>query len=132
MKFPVVRFLETVPKFREGKKNSSSCVYILHKTSHQEISRPGRAVTAKNIAQVEMFQRRIVTCVLSRYNRQPSVSDMLDCLGWKTQQSRRTIARLSLLYKFRNNLAYTDNNELPVNFTQLRILLHAHLGMLLS
>ena len=47
MKFPGVEFLETAPKFSKRKKNSSSCVYVLHKTSHQEISRPSRAVTAK-------------------------------------------------------------------------------------
>ena len=45
MKFPGAEFLETTPKFIKRKKNSS-CVYVLHKTSHQEISRPGRAVTA--------------------------------------------------------------------------------------
>ena len=53
--------------------------------------------TAKNIAQVEMVQRRAARWVLSRYNRQDSVSDMLNCLGWKTLQSRRTIARLFAL-----------------------------------
>ena len=40
-------FLETAPKFRKRKKTSSSCVYVLHKTYHQEISRPSRSVTAK-------------------------------------------------------------------------------------
>ena len=38
--------METGPKFRKRKKTSSSCVYVLHKTSYQEISRPSRAVTA--------------------------------------------------------------------------------------
>ena len=47
VKFHGVEFLETTPKFRKRKKNSSSCVYVLHKTSHQEISRASRAVTAK-------------------------------------------------------------------------------------
>ena len=42
---PGVEFLETAPKFRKRKKNSSSCVYVLHKTS--KFSRPSRAVTAK-------------------------------------------------------------------------------------
>ena len=42
-----VEFLETVPEFRKRKKNSSSGIYVLHKTSHQEISRASRAVTAK-------------------------------------------------------------------------------------
>ena len=39
--------LETAHKFRKRKKNSSSCVYVLHKTSHQEISRPSRVVSVK-------------------------------------------------------------------------------------
>ena len=34
VKFPGVEFLETAPKFRKGKKNSTSFVYVLHKTSH--------------------------------------------------------------------------------------------------
>ena len=51
VKFHGVEFLETTPKFRKRKKNSSSCVYVLHKTSHQEISRPSRAVTAKKCTQ---------------------------------------------------------------------------------
>ena len=47
MKFPAVEFLETAPKFRKRKKILSLCVYVLHKTCHQEISRPSRAVTEK-------------------------------------------------------------------------------------
>ena len=46
VKFPRVEFLNSTSKFRKRKKNLSSCVYSLHKTSHQEISRPSRAVTA--------------------------------------------------------------------------------------
>ena len=45
--FSGVEFLETAHKFRKRKKNSSSCVYVLHKTPHREISCPSRAVTAK-------------------------------------------------------------------------------------
>ena len=45
--FPEVEFFKTAPKFRKRKNNSSSCVYVLHKTSLQKISRPSRAVTAK-------------------------------------------------------------------------------------
>ena len=54
------------------------------------------------------------------------VSDMLNCLGWKTLQTRRTIARLCLLYKFRNNLAYVVNAELhPVAYSSTRSSGHA-------
>ena len=55
MKFPGVEFFETAPKFRKRKKYSLSCVYVPHKTSHQEISRPSRAVTAKKCNAHEEF-----------------------------------------------------------------------------
>ena len=60
MKFPGVESLETAPKFRKGKTKSSSCAYVLYKTSRQEISRPNRAVTAKKFtkkcnARTELF-----------------------------------------------------------------------------
>ena len=47
MKFTGVEFLETAVKFRKRKKNLPSCVYVLHKTPHQDISRASRAVAAK-------------------------------------------------------------------------------------
>ena len=62
---------------------------------------------------VEMVQRRGARSVLSRYNRQENVSDMLSCIE---------------LYKFTNKLAKGDIQ----NSAQLHILLHAHLGMLSS
>ena len=37
MKFSGDEFLETAPKFRKRKKTSSSFVYVLYKTCHQEI-----------------------------------------------------------------------------------------------
>ena len=74
--------------------------------------------TVKNIMQVEMVQRRAGRWVLSRYNCQDSVTNMLTSLGWKTLQSRRTIARFSLLYKFRNNLTCGDDSKLqPVAYS---------------
>ena len=45
--FPGDESLGIVIKFNiKKKKNSSSCVNVLHKTSHQEISRRGRTMTA--------------------------------------------------------------------------------------
>lgn len=74
-----------------------------------------------------MVQRRAARWVLSRYNRQDSVTDMLCGLGWRTLQSRRTIARLSMLYKFRNNLAYVDTSELqPDTYSSTRSSGHAY------
>ena len=42
--------METATKIRKRKKNLSSCVYVLHRTSYQEISRPRSAVMAKKCA----------------------------------------------------------------------------------
>ena len=64
MKFSGDEFLETAPKFRKRKKNSSSCVYVLHKTCHQEISRPSRAGRQRNIPK--------------------SVMHVQSCFGYKT------------------------------------------------
>ena len=74
MKFPGVDFLETTPKFTKRKKNSSSRVYVLHKTSHQEISRPSRAVTAtkctkKCDARAELLFSLFLFCLRSLNSR---------------------------------------------------------------
>ena len=83
--------------------------------------------TAKNIRQVEMVQRRAARWVLSRYGRQDSVTDMLNCLGWKTLQSRRTIARLTMLYQLRNYLTSIDSCLLqPITYSSTRSSAHAY------
>ena len=67
MKFPGVDFVETAAKFRKKKKNSSSSVCVLHKTSHQEISRPGRAVTAKKCTKKCNARAELLFWLLSLY-----------------------------------------------------------------
>ena len=47
MNFPGTEFLETESKYKSRKKTWSCCVYHLHKTSREGISRRSRAVTAK-------------------------------------------------------------------------------------
>ena len=47
MNFPGIEFLETESKYKSRKKTWSFCVYHLHKTPREGISRRGRAVTAK-------------------------------------------------------------------------------------
>ena len=47
MNFPGIEFLETESKYKSRKKTWSCCVYHLHKTSREGISRRSRAVTAK-------------------------------------------------------------------------------------
>ena len=73
-----------------------------------------------------MVQRRAARWVLSRYNSHDSVTDMLNELGWKSLQFPRTIARLSMLYKFRNNLANVNNGNLhSITYSSTRSSGHA-------
>ena len=60
--FSGIELLETVPKFRKRKKNLPSCVYVLHKTPHQEISRPSRAVTAKKCVKKCKARAELLFC----------------------------------------------------------------------
>ena len=55
--------------------------------------------TQKDIARLEMVQRRAARFVLNKYQKKASVDDMLSLLQWPTLQSRRNIARLTTLYK---------------------------------
>ena len=58
------------------------------------------------------------------------MTDMLYELGWKSLQSRRIIARLSMLYKFRNNLANVDNANLhPITYSSMRCSGHAYMTL---
>ena len=58
----------------------------------------------------------LICWVLNRFNCKDSVTEMLSALKWKTLESRRTIARLSLLYKMRNRLAFYEDIKLqPVD-----------------
>ena len=66
MKFPGVEFLKTAPKFRKRKKNSSSCVHVVHNTSHQKISRPGRAVTTKKWTTKCLVRAELLCWLLSQ------------------------------------------------------------------
>jgi hypothetical protein len=62
-----------------------------------------------------------------KLRRQDSVTDMLNCLGWETLQSRRQIARLTMLYKLRNDLASIDSCVLqPITYSSTRSSAHAY------
>ena len=47
--FPGIEFLTILFKFKKRKENSSSYVYVLHKTSSKEVSRRSRAVNVKEM-----------------------------------------------------------------------------------
>ena len=70
MKVSGDEFLETALKFRKRKKNYSSYVYILHETSHQEISygisRPSHVMQVQScpiaFLTLSEYRRRCVEC----------------------------------------------------------------------
>jgi hypothetical protein len=72
--------------------------------------------TAKNTNKIEMVQRRAARWVLHRFSLKDSVREIISVLKWKTlENSRRSIARLSMMYKIRNMLvSCEDVNLKPV------------------
>lgn len=58
----------------------------------------------KQINKIEMIQRRAARWTLSRYHNTSSVSDMVDQLGWRSLQDRRTDACLCMFYKMCHGL----------------------------
>ena len=59
--FPGVEFLRTLSRFKKRKENLSLCIYVIHKTSHWEVSRRSRTVkhskecTKKRDARAELL-----------------------------------------------------------------------------
>ena len=80
--------------------------------------------TQANIRSLEKVQRRAARWTLNRYHNTSSVSDMLVHLSWPTLQSRRSDARLCLMYKMVYSLVATDIGQFvsPV----LRQTRHSH------
>ena len=88
-----------------------------------------RIITQNLYLHNEMVQKRAARWVLNRLDCKDSVTEMLSPLKWKTLESRRTIARLSMLYKIRNRLVSHEDvllqstGHLCSNSLQ-RVLLH--------
>ena len=84
--------------------------------------------TGKNIVQVEMVLKRAARQVLSRYNRQDSLSDMLSCIGLDDIAIlQNNCFRLSVLYEFRNIFVNRDDAELyPVAYSSTRSSRHTY------
>ena len=60
--------------------------------------------TESNIHMIEMVQRRAARWTLCRFSSYDSVSNMLDELGWRSFEDRRTDPRLCLFYKIVHDL----------------------------
>lgn len=70
----------------------------------------------KDINNIEAVQRRAARFVLNNYKSTASVSTMLEQLQWPTLQKRRTVARLSTLYKIQSQQLHVKCQHLkPLN-----------------
>ena len=69
------------------------------------------------ISTLSRWSKEEAACwVLNHFNCKDSVTKMLSALKWKTLESRRTIARLPMLYKMRNKLGFCEDIKLqPVD-----------------
>ena len=61
-----------------------------------------------DIDKLEMVQRRSARFVLNRKDRYASVTNMMNLLRWPTLKSRRTNAKLIMLYKIISNIVDVD------------------------
>ena len=67
--------------------------------------------TKHNIDKIEMVQRRAARYVLNRFHNTSSVTDMINTLGWRSLEYRRTDASLCLFYKIVNGLVLIPTNQ---------------------
>ena len=59
----------------------------------------GTLITKDTISQIEKVQRRAARWTISNYDYRSSVTSMIENLGWRTLDQRRSDARLCLFYR---------------------------------
>jgi hypothetical protein len=82
--------------------------------------------TQANVHRIEMIQRRAARWTLNRYHNTSSVTGMLNHLKWPTLQSRRSEARLCLMYKMVHNLVATNIGLYAVPVSRATRKTHPH------
>lgn len=65
----------------------------------------------KDISSLERVQRKAARFCLDNYQPTASVTGTLRDLGWSSLESRRTIARLNLVYKICHGIVDIDQNS---------------------
>ena len=68
--------------------------------------------TAIAIKQIEMVQRRAARWVVRDYSFTSSVTSIIEDLGWRTLEQRRSDARLSLMFKIVHQLVAISTDQL--------------------
>ena len=73
-------------------------------------------------SKLEMVQRRAARWVFNKYRRGPNTTGpthMISLLGWPSFEARRRAARLSMLYKMKNNLVLMSTRSLLLPYPYL-------------
>ena len=114
------------------KRNLYSCTKPIKETAYCSLVRPlleySSAVwdpyTKDLTNKIESIQRRAARFVANDYKYTSNVSDMIKDLNWSSLKDRRTISRLSILHKARQDLLALPVNDLlqPVQ----RLSRHVH------
>ena len=74
----------------------------------------------KDTTALERVQRKAARFCVKNYHPTASVSNMLNGLGWTTLELRRTMSRLTILYKMSRGLIDIDVNNYLRPHTELR------------
>ena len=92
---------------RQNTKSTRDCLYIYNTLVRPQLEYASPVWdpdTDKLIYQIEQVQRRAVRWTANNFCRQTSVTRMIEQLGWRTLEQRRTDAHLCLFYKVVHDL----------------------------
>ena len=104
------------------KRNFWNCSRSVKETAYTTLVRPKLEYGCeawdphfkKGISSLERVQRKAARFCLNNYQPTASVTVMLSDLGWSSLETRRTIARLNLMYKIcHGNVDIDKNSYLP-------------------
>ena len=110
------------------RRNLRGCSKTIKSTAYQALVRPQLEYAAcvwdpheaKYINQLEMIQRRSARFVCNNYDRQASVSQMINDLKWDSLQTRREVARLTLMKQIQEGAAAIPIELTPAAKQRLR------------
>jgi hypothetical protein len=80
--------------------------------------------TKKQKSEIEKVQRRAARYTTGKFHNTSSVTSMLDHLEWNSLETRRNIAKVTILYTITNNLV-AINSDFYIS-SQTSLIRHSH------